>query len=154
MKQFLSIALFVLIIAGCANSSLSKQKPVYKNGSNDIMRYSIASALNSPLAKEKLSNKIKFVFGTKNKDKSNIIKKGLVSNKKTNGVGKDDQVSCERAFISALIAFQNQAISEGANKVVNLVSYFKKNTFDSKTEYECAIGNIISGVALKGDIAK
>ena len=48
----------------------------------------------------------------------------------------------------------NSAKKENATKVVNLTSYFKKQEFKSTTEYECAIGNIMTGVALKGDIAK
>ncbi|CAD7286948.1 hypothetical protein LMG7974_00164 [Campylobacter majalis] len=122
------------------------------NAKDEFLKLSIADALNSDLAKEKLSKDIKFYFGSG--AKASIVRKGLVSNKKANAVGKDKVVACQRAFISALISFEKTARDESGRKVVNLVSYFKKNTFDSKKEFECAVGNIMVGVALKGDIAK
>lgn len=107
--------------------------------------------MQSDLAKEKLDPNIKFQFA---KGGGNIVYKGLVSNKKTNNVGRDTETNCQRAFISALLAFQDSAKATGATKVVNLVSYYKLNEFKSATEFQCANGNIIAGVALKGDIAK
>ncbi|MDD5786371.1 excinuclease ABC subunit A [Campylobacter lanienae] len=149
MKKFLVFAIAVLFLTGCGVAD--KSKVVRQDGSNEIVRYSIKDALNSPLAKEKLPSDIKFVFGA---SQGKVIKQGLVSNKKTNGVGKDNEAACQRAFISALISFADSAKKENATKVVNLTSYFKKQEFKSTTEYECAIGNIMTGVALKGDIAK
>ena len=119
---------------------------------NDTMRFSIQNALNSELAKEKLDPSIKFSFGSGSKGA--IIAKQLTANKKTNAVGKSDEAACQRAFISALITFQERAKREGGNKVVNLTSYYYKKDFDSKTEFECGVGNIMVGVTLKGDIAK
>ncbi|QCD45711.1 excinuclease ABC subunit A [Campylobacter mucosalis] len=149
MKKVLVTAMAVVFFVGCGVSD--KSKVVRSDGSNAIARYSIADALNSQLAKEKLPSDVKFVFGA---SQGKVVKKGLVSNKKTNGVGKSNEESCQRAFILALVSFADSAKQEGANKVVNLVSYFKKQEFKSTTEYECAIGNLMSGVALKGDIAK
>jgi hypothetical protein len=53
-----------------------------------------------------------------------------------------------------LKAFQESAKARGANAVVDITSYFKKNEFKSPTNYECYAGNIMSGVALKGTYAK
>ncbi|MCL6711057.1 excinuclease ATPase subunit [Pseudoxanthomonas sp. z9] len=77
-----------------------------------------------------------------------------VSNKKTNGVGKSDVESCRWVALSVLKAFQESAKARGANAVVDITSYFKKNEFKSPTNYECYAGNIMSGVALKGTYAK
>ena len=77
-----------------------------------------------------------------------------VSNKKTNGVGKSDEESCRWVALSVLKAFQDSAKARGANAVVDVVSYYKKNEFRSATHYECYAGNIMSGVALKGTCAK
>lgn len=118
---------------------------------NDIQNFSIQEALDSELAQEKLDPNIKFVFGAK---EGKVIKANLTANKKTNGFGKNKELACQRAFISALITFQNRAIKEGGNKVVNLSSYYYKNDFVSKTEYQCGVGNVTVGVTLKGDIAK
>jgi len=73
-----------------------------------------------------------------------------VTNKKTNGVGKSDVESCNWVALSALKALQEGAKDRGANAVINITSYFKKNEFRSATHYECYAGNIMSGVALKG----
>ena len=42
----------------------------------------------------------------------------------------------------------------GANAVVNIVSYYQKNVMSSPTEFECHAGNIIAGVALRGEFVK
>lgn len=77
-----------------------------------------------------------------------------VSNKKTNGVGKSDEESCRWVALSVLKAFQESAKARGANAVIDITSYYKKNEFRSASSYECYAGNIMSGVALKGTYAK
>nr|WP_225584144.1 excinuclease ATPase subunit [Pseudoxanthomonas sp. PXM02] len=77
-----------------------------------------------------------------------------VTNKKTNGVGKSDAESCRWVALSALKALQEGAKDRGANAVINITSYFKKNEFKSPTNYECHAGGIMSGVALKGTYVK
>ena len=77
-----------------------------------------------------------------------------VSNKKTNGVGKSDEESCRWVALSVLKAFHDSAKARGANAVIDVVSYYKKNEFRCATNYECHAGGIMSGVALKGTYAK
>ena len=38
--------------------------------------------------------------------------------------------------------------------VSNIVSFYKRKTYSSTTQYECHAGHSISGVALKGDLVK
>lgn len=113
---------------------------------------SINEALNSPEAKQVLNPNIKLYFGKPAPGR--IIAANAVSNKKTNSANKTDEKACQRAFLSAVKQFQDRAAASGATKVGNLVSYYKKNTYKSTTQYECHAGNIIAGVALKGDIVK
>jgi hypothetical protein len=49
---------------------------------------------------------------------------------------------------------RQRAQKEGGNATINIVSYYKKDTFSSATEYERHAGNIIAGVALKATIVK
>ncbi|WNH48634.1 MULTISPECIES: excinuclease ATPase subunit [Stenotrophomonas] len=77
-----------------------------------------------------------------------------VTNKKTNAANKSDEVACNWVALSALKALQDGAKSRGANAVVDIVSYYKKNEFKSTTNYECYAGAILAGVALKGTYAK
>jgi uncharacterized protein YbjQ (UPF0145 family) len=114
----------------------------------------IAVALEAKDAQEKLDGTIKFYFG--NQESPKILSKlGTdVSNRKTNAVFKSDEQACNWAFLSAMIALENRAKQLGANAVVNIVSYYKKNVMSSPTEFECHAGAVIAGVALKGDFVK
>lgn len=114
------------------------------------LKLSIQEAMKSPEAQQVLDPSVKVSFGGGG---GAIIKKDLVSNKKTNAVGKSDEQACQWAFLSAVKQFQETAKSKGASRVVNVVSYYKRNTFGSSTEYECHAGAIMAGVALKGDLA-
>ncbi|MHC1653122.1 excinuclease ATPase subunit [Stenotrophomonas maltophilia] len=77
-----------------------------------------------------------------------------VTNKKTNAANKSDAEACRWVALSALRALQDGARSRGANAVVDIVSYYKKNEFKSTTNYECWAGTFLAGVALKGTYAK
>ncbi|WP_295579415.1 excinuclease ATPase subunit [Stenotrophomonas maltophilia] len=77
-----------------------------------------------------------------------------VTNRKTNAANKSDAEACRWVALSALRALQDGARSRGANAVVDIVSYYKKNEFKSTTNYECWAGTFVAGVALKGTYAK
>ncbi|OOF83728.1 excinuclease ABC subunit A [Rodentibacter ratti] len=113
---------------------------------------SINETLKSPEAANVLNPNIKLYFGLPAPGK--VVLANSVTNKKTNAVNKSDEKACKWAFLSAVKQLQERAVSEGATKVGNIVSYYKKNTFKSSTKYECHAGHIIGGVALKGDIVK
>ena len=75
------------------------------------------------------------------------------SNRKTNALNKSDVEACRWVLMSVLVAMQDQARSQGANAVVDITSNYKKQEFSSPTQYECAAGAIMAGVALKGTYA-
>ena len=114
----------------------------------------IAVAMEVKDAKDKLDGSIKFFFG--NQPTPQVITKlGTdVSNRKTNAFGKSDEKACNWAFLSAMVALEKRAQQLGANAVVNVVSYYKKDVMSSATEFECHAGALIAGVALKGDFVK
>lgn len=117
-----------------------------------ILYLPISDVLNSKEAKEALDPNIKLSFGSGTK--ANIIAKNLQTNKKTNSVNKSDEEACKWVLLSALKTFQDRAVKEGGTKVVNLTGYFKKQPYDSKDKFQCAVGSIMTGVTLRGDIAK
>ncbi|MCZ6166724.1 excinuclease ABC subunit A [Campylobacter ureolyticus] len=117
-----------------------------------ILYLPISDVLNSKEAKEALDPNIKLSFGSG--AKANIIAKNLQANKKTNSVNKSDEEACKWVLLSALKTFQDRAVKEGGTKVVNLTGYFKKQPYDSKDKFQCAVGSIMAGVTLRGDIAK
>jgi len=118
------------------------------------LMFPIAPALEVKDAKEKLDGSVKFYFG--NQETPTILTKlGTdVTNQKTNAVGKSDERACNWVFLSAMIQLDKRAKQLGANAVVNIVSYYQKNVMSSPTEFECHAGNIVAGVALRGEFVK
>ena len=119
---------------------------------DDVHHFSIEEALSSPKAKGVLDPNIKLSFGSGTK--GGIIKSRLTANKKTNAFNKSDKEAREWAVLSAVKTFQERAVKEGGTRVVNLTGYYKKQPFDSKTQFQCGAGALMAGVTLKGDIAK
>lgn len=135
----IAIALTTMLLAACAPRDTAHY-------------YSIQDALNSPEAKQVLNPKIKLYFGKPAPGR--VVKAGLVSNRKTNAANKSDEKSCQWAFLTVVKQFQDRAESMGATKVGNIISFYKKTPYKSTTQYECHAGNLMSGVALKGDIVR
>lgn len=121
---------------------------------DDIVNISLADVLAMPEAEGKLDGSVKFFLAGQKTPK--VVQKldSDVSNQKTNGVGKSDEFGCKWAALSALVQFQKSAKERGANAVVDLVSYYKKNETRSDTTIECHAGSFVIGVALKGNYAK
>jgi uncharacterized protein YbjQ (UPF0145 family) len=114
----------------------------------------VADALATPEAKDKLGDSVKFYFGNQSHPKV-ITKLGTDStNKKTNGFNKSTERACNLVFLSAMIQMKERAEQLGANAIVNIVSYYKKNEVSNPTEFECHDGGFVTGVALKGDFVK
>jgi len=140
----------IAFLAGIA--ILTAARPIEARDTRYLL--SIKSALEVKDADEKLDGSVKFYFGNQETPKL-LSKLGTdVSNRKTNSVGKSDEKACNWAFLSALVSLEKRAKQLGANAVVNIVSYYKKDVMSSATEFECHAGAVIAGVALKGDFVK
>ena len=117
------------------------------------MHLSFEDVLNSPEAKGRLDSRVRFYLAGQ---KTPTVIKSMgsdVSNPKTNGFNKTAVEACHWAALSALIALQKRALQQGANAVIDIVSYYKKVEFNSATEYECHDGSLLVGVTLKGTFA-
>ncbi|AWL29862.1 excinuclease [Acinetobacter defluvii] len=120
---------------------------------DSMHQFNFKEAVDRAVADGVLDGSVKFYLaGTKSGGQ--ILQKGLVTNKKTNGFGKSAENACDHVLRSALIQFQNTAKSRGANAVTNITSFYKSNETRSTTTYDCAKGTAVAGVTLKGDIAK
>jgi hypothetical protein len=119
-----------------------------------VVHVTLQEVLDMPEAKSELDGTVKFFLAGQNTPQILSKMSDDVSNKKTNSVGKSDEFGCKWAALSALVAFQASAKRDGANAVVDLVSYYKKNVVSSPTEIECHAGGVLVGVALKGTYAK
>ena len=126
-----------LLAAGCVTS-----------GSHTL---SITEALNSQEAKASLDPAIKLEFAS---GKGTVLRNDQVSNKKEHASDKTLNADCIRTFVSAVKQLQEEARRAGANKVINIISYYRKKPYSSASLYECHAGGQRVGVALKGDLAR
>jgi hypothetical protein len=144
MRGIVSLLLVVVSMTGAMNVSARDTRN----------HFPINDAMETPDAKEKLGQDVKFYFG---KSSHPPVAKNFgefMSNKKTNAFNKSDKIACEWAFLSALLTFQQRAKNLGGDAVINIRSYYKKNDFSSETEYECGAGTFVAGVTFKGEVVK
>lgn len=144
MKRFLTASLISLLLAAPQAFAADSR-----------LELPLQELLDSPQAKAAgIDGSVRFYLAGQ-KTPAVVSRMGEdVINKKTNGVGKSDAESCRWVALSVLKALQEGAKDRGANAVIDIVSYFKKNEFRNTTNYECHAGGIMSGVALKGIYAK
>lgn len=121
---------------------------------DERVRFPVAEALTTADAQEQLDQGVQFFFGSAAHPEVERSFGVFTSNKKTNAFGKSDKQACEWAFLSAMLSFQDRALAEGGDAVINIESYYKKGTFVSATEYECGAGNIMAGVTFRGEVVK
>jgi uncharacterized protein YbjQ (UPF0145 family) len=121
---------------------------------DDIENYSIKHALETADAREKLDPKIKLFFGNW---KHGAVVKSIgewKSYKKTNGVGRANEIACQRAFLSAAISLQQRASKMGGNAVIGIKSDYDNMKTSSDTTYVCGSGLLMSAVALIGTVVR
>jgi uncharacterized protein YbjQ (UPF0145 family) len=119
-----------------------------------MVKFPIAGAMAVNDAQQRLGDSVKFYFADQQTPK---VASKITSDKtsqRTNGFGKSAEKACNWVFLSAMLALQKRATEVGADAVINIVSNFRDQEFASQTEYECADGAIMAGVALKGDFVK
>lgn len=144
MKKHVAMATMMLAVASLVPAQARDTKHLFP----------IAQGIATKSAEDRLDGSVKFYFG--NQDHPKVLNKlgSDVTNRKTNAFGKSDEQACNWAFLSALVQLEKRAVELGANAVVNIVSYYKKDAFSSPTEFECHAGALMAGVALKGDFVK
>lgn len=142
MKKIIALA---VLAAGLSAPALAR---------DTVLNIPLADVLAMPEAQKQLDGSVKFFLAGQKTPK--VLQKlgDDVSNQKTNGVGKTDEFGCKWAALSALLAFQRTAKEKGANAVVDLVSYYKRDETRSDSTVECHAGAIVIGVTLKGSYAK
>jgi hypothetical protein len=121
---------------------------------DERLRFPIADALATVDAKAKLDPKVALYFGDQEHPKPLQSLGTDLSNRKSNFFNKSDREGCEWVFLSAVLALQARARQLGANAVVGIKSVYRGGDFSSSTEYECGAGNVVGGVALRGEFVK
>jgi uncharacterized protein YbjQ (UPF0145 family) len=138
----------MLIVAALMAASFSA------TAADKMIKFPIAGAMAVNDAQSRLGDSVKFYFA--DQPTPPVLSK-ITSDKtsqRTNGFGKSAEKACNWVFLSAMLALQKRAHEVGANAVINIVSNYKDVEMASQTEFECADGAIMAGVALKGDFVK
>ena len=145
MKKTIAVAALLTVSLTASFSASAEDK---------MIKFPIAGAMAANDAQQRLGDTVKFYFADQQTPK---VASKITSDKTsqlTNGFGKSSEKACNWVFLSAMLALQKRATEVGADAVVNIVSNFRDQEFASQTEYECADGAIMAGVALKGDFVK
>jgi len=135
----------VLMAALFGTPALAADRSVYQP---------LQEAVQAAQASGKIDGSVKFFLADASPRGARVLRAGVVSNKKSNSFGRPDETACNWAAQSAVIAMHQAAKKAGANAVVNIVSYFRKQEYRDSTNYECHAGNVVAGVTLRGDLAK
>lgn len=121
---------------------------------DDVVMLPLSDVVQMGLDQGKLDGSVQFYLSGARTPKVAAKLGEDTSNRKTNGVGKDDATACNWAALSALMAFEASAKEKGANAVVDLHSFYKKSATKDAVNYECHAGNIMAGVTFKGSYAR
>lgn len=140
MRKTLSLMALTLGMAGTACAA------------DDVVYFPLQKAIDAATAAGKLDGSVRFYLAGQ-KVNARVVQAGVVTNKKSNAFGKGNEEVCLWTAQSALISLQEAARKNGANAVVNITSYFRKNVYSNPVNFECHVGAIMSGVALRGDLA-
>jgi len=142
-----TLSLLLLTLAGISTSLISSAAFARDNR----LQFPIEDALSGDAAIGKINPQIRLYFAGQGIPP--VIKSFGTgrTNKKTNAFNKTDWVACEWVFISAIIQMQKKAEQLGANAVINIKSNYKNIEYANPYQFECGAGNVLAGVALKGE---
>ena len=140
LSVFLTLAIFLI--------------PLDAYSRNTKLLLSIHEALQSLNYVDQIDPGISLYFGDQKHSEVTHSSGHFTSNKKTNAFNKSDEEACQWVLLSALLSLQDRARKEGANAIINIVSYYKKNIYKSSSQFECHAGSIMAGVALRGEVVR
>ncbi|WP_426664584.1 excinuclease [Rhodanobacter aciditrophus] len=138
-----------------ALAALLAALPVASHAADKVVHLAFDNAVKAATASGKLDGSVKFYLaGTAPAGKVTVVNDNVDITRKTNAFGKKDQVTCDWALQSALIALQADAKSSGANAVTDIVSDYNGSEYRDSQNYECHVGFLMSGVQLRAKLAK
>ena len=149
MKMPVKLAGFVILLASLSFYAISAQARDTRH------LLPIRDVIKMGRANGTLRHDIGLYFGSQSHPPVRArLARGVVTNKKTSTLNRSDRAACRRVMLSALIQLQERARADGGNAVINIRSYYRKRTYRSSSQYECHAGDIVSGVALRGDVVR
>ena len=120
---------------------------------NDTYILKIDAALQAAAPAEKPDGSIKFFFAKQETPKVATTIGNWTAHERTRANPSIDVKACNAAFLLALAALHKRAKQMGANAVINIASYYKKNELENRSEFECHAG-AAAHVMLRGEFVK
>lgn len=144
MKKWFAAALVlpvvVVLVTGVAQAE------------DKVLKFPVQHALKSKLAKDKMLDDVRvYMMGQGHPGTSRRYRE-YKSNKRANGW--NDQATCDKAFISAIISLQQRADKEGGNGVVDIYSISNNKKTKSADTYSCLRGSTMAQVVLMGTVVR
>jgi uncharacterized protein YbjQ (UPF0145 family) len=114
--------------------------------------FQVAPAVERPEFQNQ-TNGIRFYFaGQSHPGVVRRVQNDVTTSQRARKHGREAEEACQWAMMNALIRLRDAAQNAGANAVINIRSNWDNNAWSNGTEYQCAIGHLMAGVALKGDL--
>lgn len=113
----------------------------------------IQEVLDSPAYNERVGSDVRFAFADQHVVVGATIEEYVVDDR-LHFKGRSDEGTCRDTLLLALANLRDEAKSRGGDAVIGIVSYFRRQTFSSATEFACHAGSRGVFVSLKGTIAK
>jgi len=138
--------------AALASMALLAAAPAHAD--DDVSNHNIASVTERSDYAAQLQG-VSFYFGDQpHPAVARRIEANAQTSLRTRKFGRSNEEACQWVMLSALIQLRDHAVSLGGNAVVNVRSNWRNVEFSSRTEYQCAAGFLMAGVALKGDVVQ
>lgn len=119
---------------------------------DELGNYQIASVTARPDFASQVGG-VSFYFGDASHPAvARRIEDNVTTSLRTRKLGRSNEEACQWVMMSALIQLRDHALAVGGNAVVNIRSNWDNVETSSATEYRCATGFLMAGVALKGDV--
>jgi uncharacterized protein YbjQ (UPF0145 family)/F0F1-type ATP synthase membrane subunit c/vacuolar-type H+-ATPase subunit K len=140
MKKLFAAAVAAIVLGGASVA----------HAEDAVTNHSIAAVMERPEYAQQLEG-IRFVFG---RGGGRVIDGDSKVSLRTRKFGRSSEEACQWVLLSTLLQLKNRAQAVGGNAVVNIRSNWQNVEFSSTTEYQCAAGFLMAGVALKADIVR
>jgi hypothetical protein len=116
-----------------------------------VLFFPIEKARQSLEYREKMRTKVQFHFGDPADAPGGASFGYATVDLKTSILDKTDEESCNRVFLSCMIALRKKADSLHTNAVIGITSVYGGEEMVSDSLFECHLGSVAAGVALRGN---
>lgn len=152
MTSMLRAAVWVTLISAMVLVSWPSSQPAQARNTRYLLKVEDVKA--DPRYQETVPSDVAFYFAGQNHPAVANSFGEVVTNRKGNSFGRPDEEACRWTMMAALKILHDNAVEQGGNAVIDIVSYYKKVVYSDPATYECHAGAFVSGVALKGTVVK